>query len=298
MGLFVSGEILLKSVPNVVWSGIVGSLITVVGVLATNVGLSRRHTQQLKHTADENALKRQHDASESALDRKMKLRRDVYIPAIEALYSASSSIGAMVDPAVPRSELQAKFVDAVGLISKVNAVASLETVAAAGALLQQVMALNVDLSAKRSAIELAHSQLQANGQIVTRSVEDHARWVQVQTSMLFEGPPQAEKWKFVMNQIAFYQGQIDQWTAKRVTSSRELQIAQLAFLKAMVLSQPKLADATITTSIALRSELGMLDDNQDELRDTLAENSEKARRALEEVVLRVEQGLGISRQDV
>ncbi|MEM5297615.1 hypothetical protein VSR82_25185 [Burkholderia sp. JPY481] len=294
MGVFVWGE-MLKSVPNVVWSGIVGSLITVIGVLATNVGLSRRHAQQLKHTADENALKRLHDASESALDRRMKLKRDVYIPAIEALYTASSSIGAMADPTVPRSELQAKFVDAVGLISKVNAVASLTTVAAAGALLQQVMALNIELSAKRSAIELAHDQLQVNGQIVTRSVEDHARWVQVQTSMLFEGPPQAEKWNFVVNQIAFHQRQIDQWTAKRSASSRELQMAQLDFLRTMALSQPKLTDVSITASIALRSELGMLDDNQDQLRRTLAENGEQARRALEEVIRRVEHELSISK---
>jgi hypothetical protein len=293
MDLLATGGMLLKSVPDVVWSGIVGSLITVVGVLTTNLGLSRRHKQQLKHTADENALKRMHDASESALDRKMKLRRDVYIPAIEGVYTAMSAIGSMADPSVPRSVIQAKIVDAVGSIAKVNAVASLETVAAAGVLLQQLMVVNMDLSGKRAAIEAAFAQEQANGNIVTRAVEDHGRWVQVQTAMVFDGPAPPEKWSFLKNQIAFQQRLVDEWTGKRVASSRDLQNAQLAFLKAMAASQSKLTDASVTTSIALRTELGMLEDSQDQLRAILTENGERARKALEETIERIEEGLRV-----
>jgi hypothetical protein len=295
MDLLASGGTLLKSVPNVVWSGIVGSLITVVGVLTTNLGLSRRHKQQLKHTADENALKRTHDASESALDRKMKLRRDVFIPAIEAVYTAGSAIGSMADPSVPRSVIQARIVDAIGLISKVNAVASLETVAAAGVLLQQLMAVNIDLSLKRAAIEAAYGQEQANGKTVIRAIEDHGRWVQVQTSMLFEGPVRPEKWSFVNNQIAFQQGLVDEWTVKRAASFRELQNAQLAFLRAMAEFQPKLTEPSVTASIALRTELGMLEDNRDELRGILTENAERARKALDEAIDRIEEGLRVSK---
>jgi hypothetical protein len=294
MDLLASGDILLKSVPNVVWSGIVGSLITVVGVLTTNLGLSRRHKQQLKHTADENALKRMHDAAESALDRRMKLRRDVYIPAIEAVHAAMSSLGLMADPSVPRSAIQAKIVDAVGLISKVNAVASLETVGAAGMLLQQLMTANMDLSLKRGPIEAAYAQEQANGNTVTRAVEDHGRWVQVQTSMLFDGPVPPEKWSFLKSQIAFQQKLVDEWTGKRAASFRDLQIAQLAFLKAMAASQSKLTDASVTTSIALRTELGMSEDSRDQLRGILTENGERARKALEETIERIEEGLRVS----
>jgi hypothetical protein len=286
---------LLATVPNVVWSGIVGSLITVIGVLVTNVGLSRRHGEQLRHTADENARKLTHDATESALDRKMKLKRDVYIPAIEAVYTAMSSLGALADPTNLRSAIERTFVEAVGSISKVNAVGSLETVAAVGALLQQLMSVNLELSVKRGAIEQVYGQLQANAQTVTRAVEEHGRWVQVQTSMLLEGPPIPEKWNFVVNQIAFQQGQIDLWTSKQTASSRELRIAQLAFLRDMTKAQPKLTDASITASIALRDELGMLDGSQDLLRQTLAENGDLARKALDEVIARAEQEIGLGK---
>jgi hypothetical protein len=284
----------LNSVPNVVWSGIVGSFITVVGVLATNLGLSRRHREQLAHTADESTRKRSHDASESALERKMKLRRDIFIPAIEAVYFATSALATLSDPTIPRSVTLGKFVDAVGLIAKVNAVASAETVAAAGSLINHLMSMSLELGFKRNPIELAYSQVQANAQVVTRAVEEHWRWVQIQTSMLFEGPPPVEKFHFVGGQIALQQSQIDQWTGKRDTNSRKLQIAQLEFLKAMAEFQTSVSEASISTSIALRGELDILDDNPDTLRETLTKQSQIAKRTLQDSILRLEDQLGIT----
>lgn len=75
------------AIPDVVWSGIVGSLITIAGVLVTNRGLSARHREQLRHTANE-----------SAKAREMDLRKEVYIPAIEAALMASGAIGTLSNP--------------------------------------------------------------------------------------------------------------------------------------------------------------------------------------------------------
>ena len=77
----------LSRIPNVVWSGIVASLITVLGVLVTNAGLSNRHRQQLAHSA-----------SESTVEREMELRRDIYMPAIDATVIATSAIGGLSNP--------------------------------------------------------------------------------------------------------------------------------------------------------------------------------------------------------
>ena len=284
---------LLKSVPDVVWSGIVGSLITVVGVRATNLGLSRRHTEQLAHTAEENARKRAHDASESALERKMKLRRDVFIPAIEAVFIATSALAALADPNTPASVTQRKFVDSVGVISKVNAIASAEAVAAASALLNCLMMMNVGLSFKRGSIDAAFSLVQANAQVVSRSVEEHGRWVQTQTSLLYEGPPPEERWKFVNGQIAFHQAQIDQWKKKHQESLRNLQLAQLEFFKALADSHTQMSDASILASIALRGELDMLNDDREGLRKLLKEQSVIAKGTLQEAIIRLEVLLGM-----
>ncbi|SIO50911.1 hypothetical protein SAMN05444172_2623 [Burkholderia sp. GAS332] len=285
---------LLRSVPNVVWSGIVASVITVLGVLVTNLGLSKRHREQLAHTAQENARKLAHEASESALERKMKLRRDVYIPAIEGVYAATSALGSMAQPATQRDEAQRRFSEAVGLISKVNAVAGAETVSATGALLNSLMQLNLELSFKRAPIDDANGRVQANAQTVARAVGEHGRWVQVQTSLLFDGPPSAEKWNFVCAQIAFQQSQIDQWQAQSGSSMRDLHRAQLEFLKTMVELQPSVRDIAISASIALRKELGMLDEDQDELKQIMIKQYDGARKTMKAAIERLERQLNVS----
>jgi hypothetical protein len=36
----------------------------------------------------------------------------------------------------------------------------------------------------------------------SRAVQEHGRWVQIQTAMLFDRPPNPDKWNFIQNQIA------------------------------------------------------------------------------------------------
>jgi hypothetical protein len=267
----------LKSVPNVVWSGIMGSLITVVGVLLTNVGLSRRHRQQLEHAAAENALKRTHESAENALDRKMQLRRDVYIPAIEGLFSVLHALGSMADPLVQRVDANKKYSDSIATIGKVNGVAEAKTVAIVSELLTLLLVLNLALSIKRGAIERAHSQWLANNGTVDRVVQEHGRWVQIQTSMLFDGPPDPRKWDFVQNQINFQQGQIDEWSKKRDGSVVKLQVAQIEFLKELAAHQPQVGNISAQASIALRTELAFVDENLHLIEQALTERSEKSR---------------------
>ncbi|MBN3823667.1 hypothetical protein G3O00_08545 [Burkholderia sp. Ac-20384] len=278
----------LKSVPNVVWSGIVGSLITVVGVLLTNVGLSRRHRQQLQHTATESALKRSHESAEKALDRKMQLRRDVYIPAIEGVFSALHALGSMADPSVPRADANKKYSEAIATIGKVNGVAEAKTVAVVSELLTLLLAMNFALSIKRGAIERSHGQWLANNGTVDRAVQEHGRWVQIQTSMLFEGPPDPRKWDFVQSQINFQQGQIDEWSRTRDGSIAQLQVAQIEFLKELATYQPQVTNLSTQASIALRTELAFADENLHLIEKVLTERGEKARQIVLDVIANTE----------
>jgi hypothetical protein len=278
----------VKTVPDVVWSGIVASLITVLGVLVTNWGLSTRHRQQLQHTEEENARKRTYDASESALDRKMKLRRDVYIPAAEAVLNGVGSIVMMVDPSIPKAEITQRYFEAVATIGKANSIAGVKTVAAVGKLLVCMGNMNIDMSMQRGMIDQICNQLAANNGAIEKAVQNHGRWVETQTSMLFEGPPDPTKWNLVQNQINFWQAQIGQWTAARDNSVVRLQRAQLAALKVLAGFQPKFIDLSVDAGIALRTELALQDDDLDELRTTLRQNGDLAQTNLQNAIVRLE----------
>lgn len=64
----------LGSIPDVVWSGIIASLLTFIGVMLSNGSNTKRLRIQLDH-----------DAKEKAKERTSVLRRDVYLKTIEEL---------------------------------------------------------------------------------------------------------------------------------------------------------------------------------------------------------------------
>ena len=63
----------LTSIPGTVWSGFIGALIALSGVLISN----RNNTERLR-------IQLEHDAAEKQRERITALRRDVYLCAMES----------------------------------------------------------------------------------------------------------------------------------------------------------------------------------------------------------------------
>lgn len=75
---------LLRSIPDVVWSGVIASTVTLTGVVV----LDRSNTARLK-------IQLQHDAQENAKEHTATLRREVYLSAAEELTRANSYLGGL-----------------------------------------------------------------------------------------------------------------------------------------------------------------------------------------------------------
>ena len=71
----------IKSVPDVIWSGVIASILTLSGVLISN----RSNTNRLK-------IQLQHDANEKAKERTAALRHEVYLRTVEELVKANSHL--------------------------------------------------------------------------------------------------------------------------------------------------------------------------------------------------------------
>ncbi|KWO62538.1 PDGLE domain-containing protein [Burkholderia territorii] len=97
-------------------SGVVGSLITLLGVF-----MSGRQNRHLKR--DE--LK--HDSTQRDREREMALRRDVFLPAIEAILSAQGCFGSVIELEIPLEETAERFLNSTSALTRVLAVGSQET---------------------------------------------------------------------------------------------------------------------------------------------------------------------------
>lgn len=74
----------LQSIPDVIWSGLIASVLTLSGVLISNSS----NTSRLK-------LQLQHDAGQKTTERIAALRRDVYLQAAEELTKANTYLGSL-----------------------------------------------------------------------------------------------------------------------------------------------------------------------------------------------------------
>src|SRR5690554_4731251 len=72
------------SVPDVVWSGLIASLLTLSGVFLSNASNTKRLRMQLDH-----------EASEKVKQRKAELRKEVYLKAAEELVKANAHLGSI-----------------------------------------------------------------------------------------------------------------------------------------------------------------------------------------------------------
>ena len=75
---------LLQSVPDVLWSALLSSVLTLAGVLVLN----RSNTTRLR-------IQLEHDSGEKQKERTAALRRDVYLRAVEELTKANSKLGSL-----------------------------------------------------------------------------------------------------------------------------------------------------------------------------------------------------------
>jgi hypothetical protein len=103
---------LLQSIPDVVWSGLIASALTLSGVLISN----RSNTNRLR-------IQLEHDAAEKAKERTATLRREVYLATAEELTKANAHFASL-----PQSDL-AKTNAADGLQGFLAAAAKLQLVA-------------------------------------------------------------------------------------------------------------------------------------------------------------------------
>jgi hypothetical protein len=281
-------QLRLADIPPVVWSGIAGSGLTVLGVTLTNRGLSRRHREQLTHAAVEAERARQHQKEESEIARAMQLRKDVYLPAIAGVLSAYQSISRLIDVGTPRSELDKVYLEGVAAIGKATVLAHSETVVAVTKLLSHLSSAHASLSMRRAQLDQWAAERNASANTVTRIVADQTRWTETQTQLVFTGPPPAEQWTFIQNQLKFIQGQIDRFVSQRDEKDLTIAKGQLEFMNELAGYMDDWQAASVGANIALRKELGLTPPDEEVLRRALRDGHAESKRAFTAIQARLQ----------
>lgn len=242
---------LLSQVPNVVWSGLLASLLTLTGVFISNASNTKRLRIQLAH-----------DATEKGKERTGKLRQEVYLLVAEELGKANQNISSLASSDLTKDNALNEMNGLFSAIAKLQLVAEPNTAYLAnelsakyGAAILRLLVASDPLRRTRIDIDIANKSYEESVEQVKRyegTISDMTDSGQVDMKALEQ---LQKRYDYHLNQmLAHTQTRDELW---EIYTSR-----QLAFTKALISEMKPLSSQYVEAFMAIRSDLGLPADRQ------------------------------------
>lgn len=171
---------LLHHVPDTVWAALIAA-----GVAFVTTTLSNRHSRK------ELRMQLDHNASERDRDRAMALRRDVYLPAIEAVTRTQAALGQVVDLNADVSALSKQMVADFSTIAKVHLIAGEATVRGLLAFQKALMPAYFELLTRRASLDLRRGAIATEQSLFDRALAEHQKLTQMMQQINLANSPDA-----------------------------------------------------------------------------------------------------------
>jgi len=242
----------MKTVPDVIWSGIVASGITFLGVMLSN----RSNTSRL-------ILQLEHDAREKSKDKINNLRREVYLKAIEDIEATNIHIGTWANRDLANLNMNAETQAIGASIAKLKLVAEPETSRLAGDLSAALGALFLKLLPRLMPLLEARSDIEINDSAYISSSAEASRIMREMHKFNEEGRQDANIFQTLQKSHEFFCDQAQQYADARALAY-ELREARMHEFNAMLLPDMKeISKLQLKVAVAIRTDLGIVSDVAD-----------------------------------
>lgn len=242
----------LKDIPNVVWSGIVASCITLFGVMLSNGSNTKRLKLQLDH-----------DAREKSKDKINNLRKEVYLKAIEDIEATNIHISTLANRDLTNSNMNAE-IQAIGAsIAKLKLVAEPETARLAGELSAALGALFLKLLPRLIPLMEAKSEIEINDSAYISSSAEASRIMREMHKFNEEGRQDANIFQTLQKSHEFFCDQAQQYADARAIAY-DVRNAKMHEFNAMLIPDMKeISKLQLKLTVAIRKDLGIVSDVAD-----------------------------------
>jgi hypothetical protein len=166
----------LHGIPDVVWAALIAAGIAFLSNFLSNRNSRKQLQMQLDATAQREKI-----------EREMALRRDVYLPAIEAITRAQAMLGRLTDINVDQVELGAQLTTDLATISKVHLIASDATIRALMVYTKTLMPAFMELIALRTALLIRKHSIGLAQTYMDASMAEHRRLIQLMKELNIAG---------------------------------------------------------------------------------------------------------------
>jgi len=269
----------LDHIPDVVWAALIAAGIAWFTTFLSNQNSREQLRMQLKDGADQRER-----------ERAMALRRDVYLPTIEAVVRAHGALGRTLDLSADASEMGQQMVSDLSTIAKVHLVANEATVRGVLEYLTALMPAYLEFSGERMTLTIRKNAIATQQSLMDRSMAAQHSLVELMREQNLSGNQDRSAMDRIGRQFEIEKNSYAGFAAKH----KELNLVQASELLRIA---EKLKDVSVaiaglmpTPLLAARQELDLPIDAS-EFRRLYGAQQEAGRKAMQEFIDRTRRQL-------
>lgn len=254
---------LLASVPDVIWSGVIASVLTLSGVLISN----RSNTGRLK-------IQLQHDATEKTKERTATLRREVYLRTAEELVKVNAHLAGLPQIDITKSNVADGLQGFFSAAARLQLVAEPHTALLVNKLAAEYGELVFLLMAQLIPVSQAKSDIQIADDLYTKAQAEVTRILGQMTRLNESGKPEPEVFLALQTSFTFQNEQSRKFAEQRGDAWKRFTASTFIFQKFLLTQIRSLAPKQIPVMVEIRRDLGLTS----ELKELEAQLHEQMRR--------------------
>jgi hypothetical protein len=173
------------------------------------VFVSNWHNRRLKRAELD------HDATQRNREREMALRREVFLPAVEAAFTMQNSLGALVNLQLPEPGTAQRYAAANANFLKVAAIGTQDTVSACQTLGSALGRGYWELALRRGGLENYQNQLADldRNTAIHEGLRD--AWIKVQLDLVAKAEKDNDAWQAARNHVTHHVNEIGKVMVER-----------------------------------------------------------------------------------
>lgn len=240
---------LIQSVPDVIWSGIIASFLTLSGVLISNRSNTTRLNTQLTH-----------DREEKIKERTLSLRREVYLKAAEELVKLNAYLASLPQQDIAKGNLGEGFVGFQTASARLQLVAEPQTTLLAMRLSGTYGELLLELTPRLMVLGEAKSDIQIADDLYTKANNEVQRILSAMTQQNESGKPGQQAFDALQRSFQFSQEQASQFAANRSAGWASFNRGNIAFMRHLFSRLREIAPQQMKLMVEIRRDLSLIGD--------------------------------------
>jgi hypothetical protein len=243
---------LIRSVPDVIWSAIVASGITLFGVMLSN----RSNNSRLKLQLD-------HDAREKSKEKISNLRREVYLKAFEAIEITNIHISHLANRDHADLNLTTELQMITGSVAQLKLVAEPKTSILVGELGAQFGVLFLKLLPRLSVVQNARTDIEIYNSLHESSSAEVSRVIREMNRFNEEGRQDEVVFQNLQSSYKFNSSQVQKYSDARTRAYEALQVGLSEYSTMLFPEMKELSKIQLKVMVAIRDDLGIACDVAD-----------------------------------